>query len=124
MNILVSILLAIVAGVVLTIAKAISVAKMIKERTYSWVRLGVITALWIALTLPSMASSCGAIGCAYGLHFGWMLQPFEANTPSNAIFLAMGGYAILSVYFFGHILGLVFSLFRANSSPARDLDEP
>ncbi|MER8824977.1 hypothetical protein NKH73_00305 [Mesorhizobium sp. M0938] len=113
MNILASILLAIVAGVVLTIAKAISVARMIRERNYSFVRFGLIAALWIGLTVPSISSSCGTIGCAYGLHFGWVLELIKADMPSNAIFFVIGAYAILSVYFFSHVLGWVFSLLVA-----------
>ncbi|UVK55387.1 hypothetical protein DBIPINDM_001896 [Mesorhizobium sp. AR02] len=118
MSILASILLAIVAGVVLTIAKAISVAKMINERNYSFVRFGLIGASWVGLTIPSIGSSCGTIGCTYGLHFGWMLASIKADIPSNAIFFVMGGYAILSVYFFGHVLGWVFYLLRAFARPA------
>ncbi|MBZ9669600.1 hypothetical protein [Mesorhizobium sp. ES1-3] len=116
MTILVSM---IIAGAVLTIAKAMSVAKAMKDRNYSWVRLGLTSALWIGLTIPSMASSCGAIGCSYGLHFGWILEPVRAYLDSSALLLVMGGYVILSVYFFGHILGLVFSVFRTNSQPAQ-----
>lgn len=118
MNILASILLAIVAGAVLIIVKAISVAKMINERNYSLVRLGLIGASWAGLTIPSIGSSCGTIGCAYGLHFGWVLELIKADIPSNAIFFVMGGYAILSVYFFGHALGWVFSMFRSFFRPA------
>ena len=118
MNILASILLAIVAGVVLIIAKAISVARMINERDYSFARFGLIAAFWAGLTIPSVGSSCGPIGCTYGLHFDWVLALIKADMPSNAIFFVMGGYAILSVYFFGHALGCVFSLFRPFARPA------
>lgn len=118
MSILASILLAFVAGIVLTIAKAISVAKMIHERNYSLTRFGFIAALWAGLTIPSMGTSCGPIGCAYGLHFGWAPELIKADMPSNAIFFVMGGYAILSVYFFGHALGWLLSLFRAFGRPA------
>ncbi|MER8881725.1 hypothetical protein NKJ73_03460 [Mesorhizobium sp. M0074] len=117
MNILASILLAIVAGVVLTIAKAMSVAKMINGRNYSLVCFGLIGASWVGLTIPSIGSSCGPIGCAYGLHFGWVLDLIKADIPSNAIFIVVGGYAILSVYFFSHVLGWVFYLLRAFARP-------
>jgi hypothetical protein len=117
MSILASILLAIVAGVVLTIAKAISVAKMIHERNYSLVRFGLIVAFWAGLTIPSAEFSCGPIGCTYGLHFGWVPELIKADLPSSTIFLVMGGYAILSEYFFGHALGWVFSLSRAFVRP-------
>lgn len=118
MSILASILLAIAAGVVLTIAKAISVAKMIHERNYSLVRFGLIAAFWAGLTIASIGSSCGPIGCTYGLHFGWVLELIKIDMPPNTIFFVMGGYAILSVYFFGHALGLLFSLSRALVRPA------
>lgn len=118
MSILASILLAIAAGVVLTLAKALSTAKMIHERNYSFVRFGLIVAFWAGLTIASMGSSCGPIGCTYGLHFGWVLELIKIEMPSNAIFFVMGGYAILSVYFFGHALGWVFSLSRAFVRPA------
>ncbi|MCV3206143.1 hypothetical protein OHD62_03645 [Mesorhizobium sp. YC-39] len=117
MNILASILIAIVAGVVLIIAKAISVAKMINERNYSFVRFGLIAAFWAALTIPSLGSSCGPIGCTYGLHFGWVLELIKVAMPSNAIFFVVGGYAILSVFFFSHALGWIFYLLRAFARP-------
>lgn len=117
MNILASILIAVVAGVVLIIAKAISVAKMIKERNYSLARFGLISAFWAGLTIPSMRSSCGTIGCTYGLHFGWVLELVKADIFPNAIFFVMGGYAILCVYFFSHVLGWVFNLLSAFARP-------
>ncbi|WP_027061882.1 hypothetical protein [Mesorhizobium loti] len=117
MSILASILLAVVAGVVLIIAKAISVAKLINERNYSLIRFGLIGGSWVGLTIASMGSSCGPIGCTYGLHFGWVLELIKINMQPKAIFFAMGGYAILSVYFFGHVLGWVFYLFRTIARP-------
>jgi hypothetical protein len=110
-----SILSAIVASVVLIIAKAISVAKLINERNYSFARFGLITAFWTGLTIPSVASSCGPKRCSYGLHFGWLLELIKTEMPSNAIFFVMGGYAILSAYFLGHVLGWLLYLLRAVS---------
>ncbi|RVD24596.1 hypothetical protein [Mesorhizobium sp. M4B.F.Ca.ET.017.02.2.1] len=118
MNILASILLAIIAAVVLIVAKAVSVAKMINERNYSFARFGLITALWAGLTIPSVGSTCGPVGCTYGLHFGWVLEMTKAEMPANAIFFVMGGYAILSVYFLGHALGWLLTLLGACRRPA------
>jgi hypothetical protein len=111
MNIPFTILFFLLAVVALTVGKAVLVSRFIRDEEYSRRNFATISVLFLAATAQSASSQCGYLGCGWSLRFGWVPQILRSvfgvlpMPDAQFIVLAIAVYAVLSIYFFGHLLG-------------------
>lgn len=104
------------ASLMLTIRKAIDVARGLGDGGYRITEFTRIFVVWVGMTAMSVASVCGPLGCSYGLRFGWagpLLEPLGLAPAIGYVLAAMIAYILLSGYLAGHVLGwLAFGVGR------------
>lgn len=122
MTVPLTILFSLLAAFALTISKAVLVSRLIRDHEYSLRNFVTISVLFSAATAQSIASQCSYLGCGWSLRFGWVPQilraVFGASPMSDAqlVVLATVVYALLSIYFFGHLLGwAIYALSRTRT---------
>lgn len=114
MSFLISIFFSVLASIGLTLAKAFSIYGLIRDQRYSWVSFIVISIVWIGATVLSAYSTCGQLGCSWGLRFNWISDMLPHGYVTNVsagetlFVITFLTYLVLCIYFFGHVIGWLF----------------
>ncbi|MBO3760674.1 hypothetical protein [Ciceribacter sp. L1K22] len=113
---MISILLSIVAAFGLTIMKGWLVCQDLTAGRYKPRNFAVLAVLWLVVVVPGIHRVCTDIYCRYGIRLGWLLDGFVQSASANAniqiTYALLTALALLSVYVFGHLLGLIFYGFQ------------
>ncbi|MDR6632401.1 hypothetical protein J2X72_001185 [Phyllobacterium sp. 1468] len=103
-----------VAGLIAIMRVVVQVQKSLIAGDYSWRSFGLLSLAWLAVTIPSIQSSCSNVGCQWGVKFGWLISLFYDLVPvagleptARTLMLVICGYVILTICFLGHALGWI-----------------
>ena len=105
------ILYSVICALVVIIAIAIQMQKQIRAGGYVWRNFILISVAWLALILPGIRSTCSDVFCKWSVSFAWWtrplyeVSPFDWMSPSTILTIAIVAVSVVTVYFFGHVLG-------------------
>ncbi len=114
-----SILLSILVGIAITIAKGWQVQAQLAAHNYRLRTFGLISLAWATMTLPIVVSACNETVCQWSLNFGWwsglvrQVPPFDKLNGDTMTAAIMFAFIVLTVYFLGHCLG--WAIYSARS---------